>query len=133
MADPRTETQSIELSAPPAAVVEVLRDASRLPAWAPAFADAVDGDAGSGWVVTKGPKQFPLRVPIDEGAATVDYLRTSSSGEEGGAYLRVVPRPGGGSVVVMTIPVAPGVPLAHIASTLREELTALAALVDEAR
>ena len=41
---------------------------------------------------------------MKQDAGTVDYLREIAPGREGGAYIRVIPRPGGGSVVVMTVP-----------------------------
>ena len=49
---------------------------------------------------------------------------------EGGAYVRVVPRPGGGSVIAMTLPLLPGVNPTDTAATLAQELDALAALVE---
>jgi hypothetical protein len=43
--------------------------------------------------------------------------------------IRVVPRPGDGSAVVMTLPLAPGAEQATITATLRDELNALMNLV----
>ena len=37
----------------------------------------------------------------------MDYLREVAPGREGGAYIRAGPRPGGGSVIVMTLPLLP--------------------------
>src|SRR5580704_9968248 len=125
-ASPRTETRSVETEAGPDAVVSLLADARRIPEWAPAFADEIIGDAESGWRVTKDGRTFSLRVAVSPDAATVDYLREIAPGREGGAYLRAVPRPGGGSVVVMTVPLIPDVNPTDIALTLRDELTALA-------
>jgi len=103
-ADNRTETQSIESDAEPTAVVTLLADPTRIPDWAPAFADAVTRDDQSGWLATKSGQGFTVRVVQQRDAGTVDYLREIAPGREGGAFLRVVPRPGGGSVVVMTLP-----------------------------
>ena len=57
--------------------------------------------------------------------APFDYLREIAPGTEAGAYIRVIPRPGGGSVVVMTLPLAPGAEPTATAATLRAELSAL--------
>lgn len=73
--DNRTETQSIESDAEPAAVVALLADPSRIPDWVPAFADAVAGDDQSGWRVTKDGQDFTVRVVTKRDAGTVDYLR----------------------------------------------------------
>jgi len=125
----RTETQSIESDVAPDAVVALLADPRRLPEWAPAFADTVAGDAQSGWRAIKDGRPFELRVATSTDARTVDYLREVAPGREGGAYLRAVPRPGGGSVIVMTLHVPSGSDLAVVAATLRDELGALAELV----
>ena len=94
----RTETQSIESHVDPDAIVALLADPSRIPDWAPAFADAVTGDTQTGWRALKGGQAFALRVVAVKAAGTVDYLREIAPGREGGAYLRVLPRPGAGSV-----------------------------------
>ena len=65
-------------------------------------------------------------------AGTVDYLREITPGREGGAYLRVVPRPCGGSVLIMTLPVPPGADPAAAALTLENELAALNNLAEGA-
>jgi len=71
----RTVTQSIESEASRDEVVGVLVEATRIPEWAPAFVDRVTGDARSGWLATKDGQDFALRVVVDQGAGTVDYLR----------------------------------------------------------
>jgi hypothetical protein len=125
----RTETGSVETKASPDAVVAVLADARNLPTWAPGFVDSVAGDPESGWVGTKGDQSFAIRVPVNPVAGTVDYLREIAPGREGGAFLRAVPRPGSGTVIVMTLPILPGTDRAETAAILTEELAALAALV----
>jgi hypothetical protein len=60
----------------------------------------------------------------------VDYLRELAPGREGGAYIRAVPRPGGGSVVIMTLPLLAGVDPADTSAILRAELDALARLAE---
>jgi hypothetical protein len=125
----RTETQSIESDATVAAVVALLADPTHIPEWAPAFADRVVGDDRSGWQAFKDGRDFALRVAVGVDAGTVDYLRQVAPGREGGAYIRVVPRPRGGSVIVMTLPLLPDVNPADTAATLARELSVLASLV----
>ena len=103
----RTVTDSIESRSDPAILVALLADPRRSPEWAPGFADAVTGDDHSGWRATKDGNDFTFRVAARPDAGTVDYLREIAPGTEAGAYIRVIPRPGGGSVVVMTLPLAP--------------------------
>lgn len=127
----RTETQSAETGAAVTSVVALLADPTQIPRWAPAFADSASGSAGAGWVAVKDGREFALRVAVNQEAGTVDYLREVAPGREGGAYLRAVPRPGGGSVVIMTLPLLPGVDPAVTATTLSQELTALVSLFNE--
>ena len=93
-----TETQTIELDVAPAIVFDILADPRRLPEWAPAFADRVSQDPTQGWQVTKGDDRFAIRMVAFPQSGTVDYLRQITSGREGGAYIRVLPKPTGGSV-----------------------------------
>jgi hypothetical protein len=124
---PRSESGSRESDAEPDVLLEILEDASRIPEWAPAFADIVVRD-GPSWRATKDGRDFSLRVAALREAGTVDYLREVAPGRIGGAYLRVVPRSGGGSVVAMTLPVRPGVDPAEVRETLARELAALVGL-----
>ena len=78
---------------------------------------------------SKDDQAFRLRVAADHDAGTVDYLREVAPRREGGAYLRAVPRPGGGIVIVMTVPLLPDVNPADVAATLSDELNALARLL----
>ena len=66
---------------------------------------------------------------MNEDAGTVDYLREVAPAREGGAYLRAVPRPGGGTVIVMTLPLLPDTDLEDISTTPTAELAALADLL----
>jgi hypothetical protein len=128
----RTVTQTIETEQALADVVALLANATHIPRWASGFADSVSGDPGSGWQVAKDGRTFALRVAVNEEAGTVDYLRQISPGREGGAYIRVVPRPTGGSVIIMTLPLQPDVDVADTAATLRQELKALVSLAEKA-
>jgi hypothetical protein len=123
----RTQTAAVESEADPAVVLAVLGDPQRLADWAPAFVDRVEGEPGA-WVAVKGDSSFALAVETSP-AGTVDYLREVTPGRRGGAYLRVVPRPGGGSTIVMTVPVPPGGAAAEVTATLADELSALIGLV----
>ncbi len=127
----RTETQSIETECEPDAIFDVLADPKHIPLWAPGFADAITGDEKQGWKAAKSGQVFALRIVPAHPARTVDFLREIAPGREGGAYVRVLPRPNGGSVVVMTLPVPPGADAKNISATLGEELAALARLAED--
>jgi len=126
--NPRSVTQSIEADVDPGTIFELLADPCHIPVWAPNFANQVTEDGASRWRVTKNGEEFSIRVVTATAARTVDYLREIAPGREGGAYIRVVPRLGGGSVIVMTLPVPPGGDLESVASVLNGELAALVRL-----
>lgn len=129
----RTETQCIESHLARDRIVDVLVEPRRIPGWAPDFADRVVGDSRLGWRAIKEGRSVALHVVIDRSAGTVDYLREIGPGRRGGAYLRAMPRPGGGSVIVMTVPRQPGVEADRSAAILTRELRALVALADVTR
>lgn len=122
---PRTVTRSIETNAEPEAVLRILVDPRRIPEWAPAFADRVDADGPGRWNVTKDGAEFSLELAVFSSARTVDYLREIAPGRKSGAHIRVLPLPGGGSVIVMTIPVPRGRPAEEAEATLVQELESL--------
>ncbi len=124
----RTETQSIETDAEPDTIFGLLADPRNIPAWAPAFASAITGDAQRGWQAVKDGRAFAIRVVAARPSRTVDYLREVAPGREGGAYTRVLSRPAGGSVVVLTLPLPPGADPKTVSATLGDELAALARL-----
>jgi len=124
----RTVTGSIESGAEPGDLLSLLADASRIPEWAPAFADRVERDDQNGWKVAKDGSVFSLHVGVERAVRTVDYLREVAPGKKGGAYLRVLPRPGGGSVVVMTLPVGAGQTAEGVTAVLNQELASLVRL-----
>jgi hypothetical protein len=125
----RSQTQGIETDAEPAAVVAVIADGTRIPEWAPGFADRVEGDAEHGWRVIKGDTEFAVDIRVNHEVGTVDYVREIGPGRTGGASLRAVPRLGGGTVIVVTLPVLPGAAPEDVAAILTEELETLAGLV----
>jgi hypothetical protein len=110
--------------------MRVLADPERIPLWAPAFADAVSLGASGIWTAIKDHREFALRLVVEERAGTVDYLREVEPGREDGAHIRVVPRPRGGAVVVMTLPRLPEVDPADSRVTVRQELDQLRSLVE---
>ena len=123
-----TVTLGVEIQAEPDAVLALVRDAGRIPAWAPLFADQVVHEADDRWTASKDGRAFALRVAVNAEVRCVDYLRQVAPGKEGGAYLRVLPRPSGGAVVVMTLPVVGGATPEQLNDVLKDELEALARL-----
>ena len=126
--DRTTVTGSIETDANPEAILEVLSDPRRLPKWAPGFADRIETDETGRWNVTKGDKTFPIDVVEVASARTVDYLREVAPGKKAGAFIRVLPRLRGGSVIVMTLPIVPGTSAEETTAILDDELQALTRL-----
>jgi hypothetical protein len=126
----RTVTVAHESDSDPVQVIEVLADPYHLAHWAPAVADEASRTSGERWLVRKDNDQFDLRVVVNKEAATVDYMREIAPGEWLGAFVRVIARPGGGAVTMMTLPVIPGLDQAATAEILDSELTALTGLAD---
>ena len=129
----RTMTQTVETDATPNSILKILEDPKRIPEWAPVFADKVERDRANAYRVTKGEAVFPLEAVVERASRTVDYLRVSGSGEKTGAHIRVLPRPGGGSVVVMTLPLPPGGNADQVGAVLGQELHALTRLAVQKR
>jgi hypothetical protein len=124
----RTVTRSIETDQSSKLVLQFLSDPRKIPQWAPGFADQVEADGAGGWSVTKGEKAFSLEVVAFAPAGTVDYLRQITPDQKGGAFLRVLPRPRGGCVIVMTLPVLPGATVEETTTILDQELQVLTEL-----
>jgi len=125
----RTVTQSMETDAPPQMVLNILQIASGIPRWAPAFADLSLPQPDGSYIVTKGSSTFRLRVAVERSSGCVDYLREMGPGVEGGAYIRPFPRPQGGSVIVMTVPLGPTSDANTVSEELLSELGQLAELI----
>jgi hypothetical protein len=128
----RTVTRSLESDLEPERILTVLNDPARIPEWAPVFANKIEHSAQSGWRVTKNNESFNVQVNVSTAAGTVDFLREMAGGRRAGAYARVFPRPLGGSVVVMTVPLAPNSDPAEVAHVVEQELAALAKLAGKA-
>jgi hypothetical protein len=121
----QTVTRTIESDFDPKLIYLKLTDASLIPQWAPAFADTVNHAHETTFRVTKGGEAFDFQLLANELALTVDYLRDMANGRRGGAYIRVMSKPRGGSVVAMTVPVGPDASPAQVAAVLEQELEAL--------
>lgn len=70
----------------------------------------------------KNSEVFNLEVFLHPSAGTVDYLREMPNGKRGGAYIRVTPRPLGGSTITMTVPIGPNTIESDVAKVLEQEL-----------
>ena len=114
---------SLILLTPGPALVYAPVGAGKRPA--PVFADNVKPANNTSFRVTKGSDVFAMQLLANEHALTVDYLRDMANGRRAGAYLRVMPRPLGGSVVAMTVPVGPDVAPTQVAAVIDQELAAL--------
>ena len=124
----QTVTRVIATDVEPFPIYRVLADASNIPKWAPVFADALELVNPTQYQVTKNGETFALEVILHSSAHAVDYLRHMTGGRRGGAYIRVTPRPLGGSTVIMTVPLGPGAEEATVAETLDQELAELVRL-----
>lgn len=128
----RTETRTIEIAAPPDAVLSVVGDARRLPEWAPGFARAVRPD-GDGWIVDNGDVEFPIRLRVAAEFGTVDILAPTEPPR--GAFARVIPS-GEGSEFLFSLSFPEGTEKAAVAAqmqTVEAELRTVRALSEAAR
>lgn len=124
----QTVTRAAESELEPGAIYRVLAEAGNLPKWAPVFADVVERVDGTRLRATKGGDAFNVELLLNEAAGTVDFIREMSNNRRGGAYIRVTPRPLGGSAVTMTVPVGPNTSDAEVGRTVEQELADLIAL-----
>jgi hypothetical protein len=91
----RSDTQSISIDAPPALVLALVGDPTRLPDWAPDFARAVRRD-GDDWMIDTGSGELRIRVRVKHALGTVDFLAAGlPAGVEVGAFSRVIPNASG--------------------------------------
>jgi hypothetical protein len=123
MAD-RTVTGSIETDITSEQIMRVLLDPRMIPLWASNFADEVV-PVDTQWQARKGDQRFLMTLESNVSFKIVNYLREISPGIRGGAYMRVLPRPGGGSVIVMTLPVPVSRSQSEVLDILEEELSEL--------
>src|SRR5579871_1861574 len=118
----QTITRASESDVEPADIYEVLAEAANVPKWAPVFADGIRRIGDTHYIVTKDGETFNVEVLSNPSAGTVDYIREMANGKRGGAYIRVTPRPLGGSAISITVPVAPDAKESEVAATLDQEL-----------
>jgi hypothetical protein len=121
----QTVTCAAESDIEPGRIYSVLAEINNIPKWAPVFADSVERIDDSHCAVTKGGETFNIEVLLHPSAGAVDYIREMAQGRRGGAYIRVTPRPLGGSTVTITVPLAPGATEAGVAGVLEQELADL--------
>jgi hypothetical protein len=121
----QTVTRSAESDLEPASLYDVLAEAGNIPKWAPVFADAIERIDDQHYRVTKSGGTFRLEIVLHPSAGTVDYLREMPGGRRGGAYIRVTPRPLGGSTITMTVPIGPNATESDVAKVLDQELADL--------
>jgi hypothetical protein len=122
---PQTVTRAAECDLEPGRIYTILAEASNVTRWAPAFADAIERIDDGRYRVTKNGETFDIEVPLNPSARTVDIIREMASGRRGGAYLRVMPRPLGGSTITITVPIGPATTEAEVAKVLEQELADL--------
>ena len=125
----QTVTRTVESDSEPIEIYNILAEASNIPKWAPAFADAIEIIDSTHSSVTKNGESFNLEVFLHPSAGTVDYIREMPNNKRGGAYLRVIPRPLGGSAITMTVPIGPNTNESEVGRTLEHELAELIRLV----
>lgn len=121
----QTVTRAAESDIEPDKIYNVLAEPSNIPKWAPAFADAIESTDDKRYRVRKNEDTFLVEVALHPSACAVDYLREMPGGKRGGAYIRVTPRPLGGSTITITVPMGPASTEAGVAKILEQELTDL--------
>jgi hypothetical protein len=126
----QTATRAVECDLEPGRVYDVLSDATNILKWAPVFADSVEPIGDLRYRVAKNGEGFDLEVHLHTSAGAVDYVRELPNGRRGGAYVRVTPRPLGGSTICMTIPIGPTATEGEIGKILEQELAELVRLAE---
>jgi hypothetical protein len=118
----QTVTRAAESDLEPVKIYNVLAEVGNLPKWAPAFADAIERLDDTHFRVTKNSDSFNMGLFLHPSALAVDYIREMADNRRGGAYIRVTPRPLGGSTVIITVPIAPTTNESDVAKVLEQEL-----------
>jgi hypothetical protein len=104
----RADTKTISIDAPPAKVIDFLKQPENLPRWAVGFAKAVRRDA-NGWYVKTGDGEMAVAIDADAKTGVVDFHMRPAPGVEIVAASRVIPR-GAGSEYTFTQFQPPGMP-----------------------
>ncbi|HEY4354475.1 MAG TPA: hypothetical protein VGN16_01915 [Acidobacteriaceae bacterium] len=118
----QTVTRALESDLEPHILYDVLIEADNIPKWAPVFADTIAPVDATHYRVTKSSEAFDIEIVPHPTAHAVDYIRQMPNGRSGGAYIRVTPRPLGGSTITMTVPVGPNSIEADVAAVVDQEL-----------
>jgi hypothetical protein len=121
----QTLTRAVETDLEPGRIYDVLSEASNIPTWAPVFADTLESIGDLRYRVMKNGEGFDLDVHLHPFAGAVDYVREMPNGKRGGAYIRVTPRPLGGSTICMTVPLGPNAVEAEVGVVVEKELAEL--------
>ena len=121
----QTVTRSTESVVEPDRLYQVLAEVSNIPRWAPVFADSIERIDDVRCRVTRNGETFPLEVSLHPSAGAVDYIREMPNGGRGGAYIRVTPRPLGGSTIAMTVPIGPNTSESDVGKVVEQELADL--------
>jgi hypothetical protein len=121
----QTVTRAAESEVEPGKLYDVLEEVNNIPKWAPAFADAMDRIDDRHYRATSNGETFNIEVFLHPSAGAVDYIREMPNGKRGGAYVRVTPRPLGGSTVSMTVPVGPNTTASDVGMVVEKELADL--------
>jgi hypothetical protein len=124
----QTVTRSTESDLEPGTIYNVLAEVSNIPKWAPVFADSIERIDDVHCRVTKTGEVFDIGVSLHPSAGAVDYIREMPNGKRGGAYIRVTPRPLGGSTIIMTVPIGRNAIESDVAKVLEQELADLVQL-----
>ena len=125
----QTVTRIVESEFSPIEIYDVLAEVSNIPKWAPVFADATERIDDTHYKLTKNGEAFNVEIFLNASAGTVDYLLEMPNNKRVGAYIRVMPRPLGGSTVTMTVPLGPNTSEDDVAKVLERELAELLRLV----
>jgi hypothetical protein len=127
----RCDTQTVTIDADPKQVLAFVGDPENLPRWAIGFAKSVRPDRDC-WLVSTGQGDVRLRISVDDGAGTADFLMEPTPGVEAVAYSRVVPN-GVGAAFAFTQFQQPGVAdevFEQLVSAVTHELIALKAVLE---
>ncbi len=118
----KTVTGALETDLSADTILGFVGEPRNLPQWAPGFADAIESGEGGQWKISMGEKSFSIEVIVNRSSRTVDFVREIAPGKKGGASLRVLQLPGGGSASVMTLPVAAGSTPEAVTGILNQDL-----------
>ena len=128
----RSDTQTISIAAPPAAVLAIVGDPQQLPLWAPDFARSIRPD-GEDLLVETGAGELRIHVRVSPELGTVDFLAAGlPAGVEVGAFSRVVAN-GSGSEYGFTQFLGPDDDLAERRAVVAAELETVRAMCEGVR